>query len=149
LARVYLVVRPLRLNQGTLELQLILLLHLFRAIQLRQHFRQILLFRRLLAVLGDLWVPLPRVAQLVRSILVGQVALETQLILLFRRPQAFLMGPPLRNLLPFLAFRRVLANQAVQAVRAARAAQVAERSESDHTCGGAGSAAASKSPRST
>jgi len=105
LARVALLVRPVLVCPGALEAQLVLLFRLFQVVLLGQLLRPLLPFPRVLTILWNQRVPLPRVPLLVRPLLLDQGALEAQLILRFRLFPALLMGQLLR---PFLPFRPLL-----------------------------------------
>jgi len=69
------------------------------------HPRPFLPIRPFLPALGDLWVPFPRVPQLVRQILVGQRGLQAQLNLLLHLLQTLQLG---QHLHLFLPLRRLL-----------------------------------------
>ena len=79
-----------------------------------QLFRTFQPFRRFLAVLGDLRVPLSRDPLLVRPFLLHQVALEVHLFPLFRVLQAFLLRQPFHYFRPVRSSRLVQPYQADQ-----------------------------------
>jgi len=106
LSHVALLVRPLLVGQLTLEAQLFLLFRLFRSVLVGQHLLHFLPFHPVLSILWHLRVPLLRVSLLVRPRLLGQGALEAQLVLLSRLLQAIRLGQHLRH---FLVVRRVQA----------------------------------------